>query len=220
MPTTMRRLRPGDGDRVLDAGAGTGRLTLELARTCKEVIAVDYSLESLKLCREKCERSDTQRVFCVQADLCKLPFKSGVFDKAGSVQVIQDLPSADGRTEMLRELHRVLRRDGMAVLTTFNYPFPERLGFVKYAGKKEGYHHTGGSIYYYRFDYKEFKNFLSSCFRIVELCGIRNIPAKPFGEWMRRMGLLNLAAAVDFMIEKTFISRLTGRFLLAKLVKP
>ncbi len=220
MPSTLRRIGASESDRVLDAGAGTGRLTLELAAQCKEVIAVDFSLESLKLCREKCGQSARGGVYWVQADLGKLPFRSGVFDKVGSTQVVQDLPSADDRMQMLSELHRVMKKGGIAVLTTFNYPLPEKLGLVKYAGKKEGYHHTGGSIYYYRFDYREFKDFLSSCFRIVELCGIRNIPAKPLGEWMRRWGLLKFATAVDFMIEKTFVSKLTGRFLLAKLVKP
>ena len=112
MPSTIRRLRPDEGDRVLDAGAGTGRLTLELATKCKEVIAVDYSLESLKLCREKCERSNRRGVFWVQADLCKLPFRPGVFDKVGSCQVIQDLPSTDSREETLRELHRGRQEGG------------------------------------------------------------------------------------------------------------
>lgn len=221
MPTTIRRLGLSDRDITLDVGAGTGRFTLELAQRCRRVVAVDFSFNSLKVCREKCRQSVPAKVHFVVADISMLPFRDEIFDKAGSSQVLQDLPTSEQRVATLSEVGRVVKRGGEVVITTFNYPLAERMGIVKYAGKKEGYHHTGESIYYYRFTYFEFKRFLSCVpgFSVEEACGIRNIPAKPIGEWLCKAGLLNFSLWLDYLIEKNIVSALTGRFLLAKLIK-
>jgi ubiquinone/menaquinone biosynthesis C-methylase UbiE len=219
IPTTIKRLSLGRSDCVLDAGAGTGRLTKELVEKCMFVVAADFSFNSLKVCKVRCEIHKTARLYLVQADLCFLPFKDGFFNKIGCSQMLQDLPTPKDRLNALKEMKRVLKDKGIVVITTFNFPLTERLGFVKYAGKKEGFHHSGHSIYYYRFGYFEFKAFVSSVFTIRELCGIRNIPGKPIGEWFRKIGLVSLALFIDFFIEKTPLSILTGRFLLVKLEK-
>jgi len=67
----------------LDAGCGTGLSTMALSARCKVVVAVDYSLDSLKIMKRK----GLQNVIAVQADLTSLPFKESVFDACVGIPV-------------------------------------------------------------------------------------------------------------------------------------
>ena len=156
-------------------------------------------------------------VHLVKGDLTHLPLRDGIFDKAGSFQVFADLPGEDLRRKGIEEIHRVIKPDGIFVITVFNYSMYERLRLFKYASKKEGYHHR--VIYYFRFTNNEFRQLLSKKFKVKELCGIRNIPGRPFGEFFRKIGLFKLSRFFDINLEKTPLSYLTGRFLLAKCIK-
>jgi 2-polyprenyl-3-methyl-5-hydroxy-6-metoxy-1,4-benzoquinol methylase len=71
----------GAGDRVLDAGAGPGRFTLELAAIGAQVVAGDISPRQLELHREKTaavESSIESRVLLDVVDLSQ--FATGEFD--------------------------------------------------------------------------------------------------------------------------------------------
>src|SRR5690606_33114259 len=87
----LRRLLPQNGQRLLELGAGFGRLTNEYY-TYKQVILVDYSLSQLQYAQEKFGRSD--RFIYVAADAYKLPFRAGVFDAATMIRVIHHMTDA------------------------------------------------------------------------------------------------------------------------------
>lgn len=71
-----RFVRPGD--RVLDAGCGPGRFTLELARIGARVVAADISPGQLELHRRY--TADVEVEDRVVADVTRLPFADGEFD--------------------------------------------------------------------------------------------------------------------------------------------
>ncbi len=102
--------RPMKG-RVLEVGAGTGK---NLPRYPPEavVVATDLSPGMLARAREKaCGRSGVVRFVVTDAE--DLAFKDGVFDRVIATCVFCSVPDP---TRGLREVRRVLRRGGEAVL--------------------------------------------------------------------------------------------------------
>jgi ubiquinone/menaquinone biosynthesis C-methylase UbiE len=103
------------GLRILEAGCGTGELSLRLARLGNSMILIDTSRSALE-CARKASQGNAQATL-VQASLFNLPFKPGVFDRTFNVGVLDHF-SAEGRREALGEMLRVLRGDGCAVVLT------------------------------------------------------------------------------------------------------
>ena len=107
-------LQPSTGDRVLDAGCGTGIFTLDLLQARAKVTGMDLSLPMLK--RAKVKFSD--RPFRpVLSDIRRLPFRDGIFDKTVSVTALEFVEDARAGVD---ELFRVTRSGGIIVAATLN----------------------------------------------------------------------------------------------------
>jgi ubiquinone/menaquinone biosynthesis C-methylase UbiE len=100
--------------RALDIGVGGGRHTLLLARSGYEVDGVDISSEGLRRTSELLARSGL-RARLSQAPMHALPFGGDTFDIALSIGVFYYGTRAQGRAAAA-ELHRVLKRDGEALV--------------------------------------------------------------------------------------------------------
>jgi SAM-dependent methyltransferase len=111
----LRRLLPPTGQRVLQIGAGFGRLTDEL-RPFQQVVLLDYSHSMLHQAHERLgDAPHGQRHIYVAADVYRLPFAPGAFDAATMIRVIHHLvdpPSA------LRQLRAALA-DGATFVLEF-----------------------------------------------------------------------------------------------------
>ena len=92
--------------RILDVGCGTGA-NLKLLAQFGEVEGVDISPEALSFCRER--GFDNVR----QGAAEQLPYEDGVFDLVTALDVVEHL---DDDVESLREMRRVLRPGGRALL--------------------------------------------------------------------------------------------------------
>lgn len=127
----LRRLLPSSGRRLLEIGAGFGRLTNEYA-AFKQVVLVDYSLSQLQYAQEQLGKSN--RYIYVAADAYKLPFRPGVFDAATMIRVIHhmaDVPAA------LAQVRRVLTSGGTFIL---EYANKQNLkAMLRYALKKQAW---------------------------------------------------------------------------------
>jgi ubiquinone/menaquinone biosynthesis C-methylase UbiE len=104
------------GARVLDAGCGTGLLTLALLRVLRrpaEITAVDLSGRSLQTARRAVRklRAAPHKVTFVQANALSLPFADESFDLLVTSGVLEYLPLRGG----LREFARVLAPGGRMV---------------------------------------------------------------------------------------------------------
>ena len=99
------------GARVLDAGCGTGTLTLALLRTLRvpvKLTALDLSLSSMATARkyvEKDRRRD-QKVQFTQGNILSLPFADESFDLILTSGVLEYVPLDDGFTELARVIAR------------------------------------------------------------------------------------------------------------------
>lgn len=110
----LRRLLPSGGRRLLEIGAGFGRLTNEYD-AFKQVVLVDYSLSQLQYAQEQLGKSS--RYVYVAADAYKLPFRPGVFDTATMIRVIHHM--ADVPT-VLGQVRRAITDGGTFILEHAN----------------------------------------------------------------------------------------------------
>ena len=107
------------GKKVLDIGAGTGRLTLQLAKRGAEVTAVDISEEMLKKLRSK-----NEEVRIVIADAEDLPFDNDAFDIVVSAFLVVHLKDP---TRFFDEVYRVLKDGGTFLVTNINQKDPPKV---------------------------------------------------------------------------------------------
>jgi len=101
------------GARILDAGCGSGRNMIELARH-GSVTGVELSRPSVELARA---RSSGE---VIEGSVLELPFESDSFELVVSLDVIEHLEDDLGA---LRELHRVVAPGGALLVTVPAYPW-------------------------------------------------------------------------------------------------
>ena len=86
-------LRPRPGKRILDVGCGTGTGEVSLSRlrvSQMQLFGVDLHLQRLRQALEA-TRGANARASYAAADVCRLPFVSGVFDSTYCVAVLQHI---------------------------------------------------------------------------------------------------------------------------------
>jgi ubiquinone/menaquinone biosynthesis C-methylase UbiE len=96
--------------RILDVGCGTGMLLERIQRKAKLVVGVDVSVKMLRAAKKRAPAA-----FLALADADHLPFADASFDVALSVTLLQNMPDPG---ETIREVARVLRPNGLAIVTT------------------------------------------------------------------------------------------------------
>lgn len=101
------------GKEVLDAGAGTGRISLKLHAAGAHVTALDLSPEMLALLHRKEPKIET-----VEGDMEAMSFEDESFDMVFSSLAMVHLKKVD---KFLDECYRVLKDGGKAVLVNIHY---------------------------------------------------------------------------------------------------
>lgn len=110
----LRRLLPSHGRRLLEVGAGFGRLTSEYD-AYDQVVLMDYSLSQLRYAQEQLGTSD--RYVYVAADAYHMPFRPGIFDGATIIRVIHHMSDVES---VLGQVRRGLIPGGVLILEYAN----------------------------------------------------------------------------------------------------
>ncbi|MFN2591191.1 MAG: class I SAM-dependent methyltransferase [Actinomycetota bacterium] len=120
----------GSGDRVLDVGCGGGRHAFEALRRSRHVVALDLSSDELpgvaamtRAMRAAGECAPSASGSAVRADVLRLPFRDGAFDRVIASEILEHVPDDAGA---MAEVARVLRPDGLAAVTVPRW-WPERV---------------------------------------------------------------------------------------------
>jgi len=100
----------------LDVGCGDGSIAMDMGNTLnsKEVIGVDICHESLE---SAIENRRLTRTLCLDISKEKLPLPDGSVDFVYAGEVIEHLMDPDN---LLDEIYRVLRQEGVAIIDTPN----------------------------------------------------------------------------------------------------
>lgn len=154
-------LKSSPQDVIIELGCGTGRLTKELINSgFSEYIAIDFSEESIRLLINELNKETKNRILFIKGDVCSLPLKNKIADKALSAQVFEHIPGINEQVRFIKELQRVLNINGVAALTIYNYNILKRYNKIQ----KKGFH--DGGTYYENFTKSEIENLFKPHFMI------------------------------------------------------
>lgn len=104
-----------DGDRVLDLGCGAGRFYEFFKDKNIKYIGLDNSEKFITIARAK-----YPQLQFLLGDGLNLPFSDNYFDKVYSIALLHHIPSQKARLKIIKEAKRVLKPDGLLILTVWN----------------------------------------------------------------------------------------------------
>lgn len=125
----LLKLQPGQ--RMLDIACGRGEVVAIANRLGAEAIGIDYSDASIAFAgdvRRKLDGKKAGGFQLVQGDACSLPFADASFDRVSMLDIVEHLVPAQLES-MFREVKRVLRPDGFAVVHTLPNRWVYEIGY-------------------------------------------------------------------------------------------
>lgn len=129
----VKELDPKPGEKILDAGCGTGNLEVLINKHCPDasITALDFSEIMLKRAKKKVSETVTFH----KLNLCdQLPFPDNHFDSIVSVNVLHTLPNP---LKAINELSRVLKHNGKIIIVALKKDFQMPLILKDHAHKNE-----------------------------------------------------------------------------------
>jgi len=108
------RALPSERGIIVDVGAGPALLADQLMSRGATYVAVDLSVEMLRMAQRK---DVTEDVWCIACDASKLCFPDGFADAIVAMGVLEYVPQP---STVMREFRRVLVPDGLVVVTVPN----------------------------------------------------------------------------------------------------
>ncbi len=94
---TIEALSVNRESTLLELGCGDGRFTVALARQCRSILAIDFSVESLRVLQHRLQ--DRQNVGLVLGDVTHMKLAAGRFDRVLST-LVSNLPTREHRDAM------------------------------------------------------------------------------------------------------------------------
>ena len=137
---------------VLDVATGTGSLAIDLSKSAEKVIGIDLSSKMLDVAEKK--RKNDNLSFLLM-DASNMKFNDEEFDLVTISLGLHDMP-LDIRTLVLKEVKRVLKRDGKLYILEYDLP-QNPLGAVS-----SRLINTFESKYYLNFINSDFYNYLNT----------------------------------------------------------
>ncbi len=111
-----------EGSSVLDVGCGNGRFFSVIKDKEIAYTGIDASSKLINIAKEKYPSTGSGQAQAkfFKGNAVELPFGSGSFDTAVSFAVLHHIPSKKLREEFLQEIHRVLKKDSILILSVWN----------------------------------------------------------------------------------------------------
>ena len=178
-----------NGQKIADLGCGNGRFYKFIKKHRKiHYIGIDNNeklLEHATKSRSEPSLSEanTTSAKFIQGDILKIPLEKSNIDIALAIASFHHLPSSKLRQKSLTEIHRILKKDGIFIISVWNlfqkkykkYIWQARIRHILSFGKYDWRDtfipcgKTGVKRYYYAFKAHELKNLLQkNGFKILE----------------------------------------------------
>jgi len=103
---------------VLEIGCGTGIITFGVADSVENITAIDISPKMIEKAKEKNKRSDKNNIDFKVADGYELPYNDEEFDVILLFNVLHMVKQPE---RQLKEIHRLLKKDGYLITATDCY---------------------------------------------------------------------------------------------------
>ena len=161
IPSTLTKLGNLKDKKVIEYACGTGRITTEIVKDCKFLLASDFSLQSLIVLSKKLENSSN--IGLILADVTQLKTKSNFFDIALATQFLEHIPKEEQRENFFNNVYDTLKKGGRLVLSVYH----QDLRRVIRKEPKEGLHKT--KIFFHYFSSKELRKDVGRLFKIIDL---------------------------------------------------
>ena len=131
----IRYIDPTDGDTILDIGCGNGYVLGLIAKQCDaSLTGIDISesiLNAAKRRNQKYITNNTMHFYC--QDLKAMDFPDAAYSKIYTINTVYFWESLD---EVMTEIHRILKPNGLFVNTLFSNEFLDTLSFTKHGYQK------------------------------------------------------------------------------------
>jgi len=126
---SINKYCPSKKNSILDIGAAEGLMLSAIKRMSPEAkcVGLEYSKELI-------ERNRDEKINLVQGDAQDLPFQNDSFDIVTAAAVIEHLPQP---AKMLAEARRVLKKDGVLIMTTPDPFFEKIAGMIGHLDKEK-----------------------------------------------------------------------------------
>jgi ubiquinone/menaquinone biosynthesis C-methylase UbiE len=213
----LLKLIPKKG-RIIDIGAGFGRLTPTYGSCFKECVLVDPSRKMLQKAKKKIRRKNVR---FIRAKAEKLPFKARFFDAALMVRTLHHLKNP---SRAIQEITRVLKPNGYLILE-----FPNKVHLKSILknilGRKIGYFishlpqdiSTHKEVPFRNYHPSHIKSLLlANGFRIVKILSVSNFRHLIFKKLIPLPLLLSLESSFSVLISHFLPSFGPSIFILAQ----
>lgn len=211
-----------EGERVLEAGCGSGTISLALARRGREVVSLDISpavLRNLARNRDRLGAEFHQQldITPVRGDIERLPFADGSFAAVTNEGVVEHWLDRQARVAVLREMVRVVRPGGVVAVYVPNgrHPLVRWWYWTKYPGFV-----TSASVPWHRYGWRELADDLRAA-GLGEVSADGLSPYSTLAVWPNWWLLRAFAAALRRLLpEPHWLRRRCGFNLMAVGKKP
>lgn len=202
---TIEALSVNHNSTILELGCGDGRYSRLIADKCQWLMAVDFSLDSLKILQQRL--SDSRNVGLVLGDITNMKVKEAGFDRILST-LVSNLPTLRHRAAMYRLASNALKSDGRFVFSTHHHGLRQRL-----KGEAKTGRYRPGGIYRKHFTRSECKNEVKQYFKSVTVK-----PIQIYFPFARRLGLPLVAQSR--VLERVPLINCLGSLLLCTALQP
>ncbi len=155
--------------KILDIGCGIASYSIVFAKHGFDCVATDVSKQMLFWAKKNLEKNKVDFPL-IKANCLDLPFRDNTFDYVLSVAVFHHMDSEEKRVKAFKEVFRVLKPNGTALITVWNktqprFIFGKKDRYVSWNHKSTTYHR-----YYHLFTYNEMGKLAERAgFNIVKL---------------------------------------------------